>query len=100
MIDFAIEFSKISNIYLHFIAFVQGKFKIINSYSHLNTTVQKKKSFVVLNGTNTICGPLFAHDLTGNIQSVFAFDDMRIGPQVDKYIEKLNRTSKVFFLNK
>jgi hypothetical protein len=90
------KFVEFFSIYLSFIAFEQGKFRIINKYSFPDKTKQRNQAFVVLNGDNTFCGPLFAHDLTGRIQTVFDFDDIRIAFQVQKYIEKLNQTGKFY----
>jgi len=88
------KFVESYKIYLHFIGFNQGKFRIINEYSFLDKDEQRRLAFVVLNGDDTVCGPLFIDDLTGRTQAVFAFDDMRITLEVEKYIEKLNRTGK------
>ncbi len=95
------KFVESYNIYLHFIGFDQGKFRVINQYFFRDTNERRRLAFVVLNGDDTVCGPLFTDDdLTGRIQTVFAFDDMRITLQVDKYIEKLNRTGKFYSILK
>ena len=93
----AVEFAKSFAIYLYFIAFHQGKFGIINEYLFPDQIKQRKTAFVVLNGDKTICGPLFTHDSTGE-QTVFVLGDMSVAFQVDKYIDKLNRTGKFYFL--
>jgi len=95
------KFVESYNIYLHFIGFKQGKFRMINQYYYFRDTDERRRlAFIVLNGDDTVCGPLFTDDLTGRIQTVFAFDDMRITLQVDKYIEKLNRTGKFYSILK
>jgi hypothetical protein len=94
--ELAMEFGKFSNIDLRFIAFYQEKYRIINESSFPDTTKRGHRAFVVLNGDSTICGPLFTHDLTGKVQTVFPFDDNRIVFEVHKYIEKLNQTGKFY----
>ena len=86
-----IEFYIFFDVYLYFIGFKQYQFGLINDYLFPNGTKQRKIAYVVLNGNGTICGPLFAHGPTGK-QTVFTHSDMSIATEVDKYIEKLNRT--------
>jgi hypothetical protein len=83
-------------IYLHIIGFKDGQFQIINEYYVVDRNKPQKQAFVVLNGDNTVCGPLFAHNRTGGKQTVFAFDDIRITNYVDKYIEMLNQIGKFY----
>jgi hypothetical protein len=58
ILTLAIEFAGSYNIYLHFIAFHQGKFQIINEYSFPDRTKQRQQAFIVLNGDFTVCGAL------------------------------------------
>ncbi|CAF4808448.1 unnamed protein product [Rotaria sp. Silwood1] len=71
--------------------------KIINEYFIVNQNKLKKNAFIVLNGDDTICGPLFAFDRNEKIQTVFDFDDMSIYHYVDKYIDEINRTDRSLF---
>jgi hypothetical protein len=90
-----VEFANKYNIYLHFIAFFKDKFMINNDYSFVGDNKSKKQAFIVLNGDNTVCGPLFSVDRYER-RAVFGMDDMRIKHYVDKYIEKLNRTGTFY----
>ncbi|CAF0946425.1 unnamed protein product [Rotaria sordida] len=57
----------------------------------------KKTAFIVLNGDDTICGPLFALNRNEQIQTVFDLDDMSIYHYVDKYIDEINRIDSSLF---
>ncbi|UJR37547.1 hypothetical protein I4U23_030248 [Adineta vaga] len=87
-----VEFNNSFKIYLHFIAFRVGKFQLTNKYTFLHNDKEKRQAFIVLNGDNTICGPLFIHATQGERKFLFDLDDMRVQVYVDRYIEKLNRT--------
>jgi hypothetical protein len=95
-----IGFAQLYNIYLHFIAFHEGRFQMINECSFPDKTKQGQQAFIVLNGDYTVCGALFSVSLDGRKQTVFPFDDMRVTSQVNKYIEELNRIGKVYFFLK
>ncbi|CAF1052900.1 unnamed protein product [Rotaria sp. Silwood1] len=97
LIHLIIDFLEFSNTRLNFIGFVDGKFRIINEYFIVNQNKLKKNAFIVLNGDDTICGPLFALDRNEKIQTVFDFDDMSIYHYVDKYIDEINRTDRSLF---
>lgn len=95
--NLSVDFFIFFDIYLYFIGFKKNRFDLINDYSFPDRNKQRKIAFVVLNGDYTVCGPLFAHVPTGK-HTVFTFGDMSIATHVDKYIERLNRTGKFFFL--
>jgi hypothetical protein len=100
LIRLIVGFAELYHIYLHFIAFHESKFQMINEWSFPDKIKQGQQAFIVLNGDYTVCGVLFSIGLDGRKQTVFPFDDMHVTSQVNKYIEELNRTGNVYFFLK
>jgi hypothetical protein len=59
LLQLIIEFLRLFNIYLNFIGIVQGRFKVVSEHTFLDKTASERQALIVLNGNNTICGPLF-----------------------------------------
>lgn len=87
LVDFINQFG----IYLHFIGFINGQFRLINDYQLVRSD-GKQTAFIVLNGDRTVCGPLFLYDSAYQQRFVFALDDQSVHTNVLKYIDRLNRT--------
>lgn len=90
LLSLIVGFAQCSGIYLIFIGYIDGKFNVLNEYSNIITTTVDKTSYIVLNGNETICGPLFFVDQYNRKKMVFRHDDMFIKNIVNNYVDQLN----------